>query len=621
MTATRAAADGRGAGALAMDDRAAGLDSWITPVRAALIVWAIVHVAIFVSQWPTIRAFELGDTDDAMRMAQVRDLLAGQGWWNLMQYRVNPVDGGVLMHWSRIVDLPLAGGILLLRPLFGQPLAEQIVMAVWPPLHLGALLIVAALGFRRLPDRRIAYVAPLYLIFCGYIMMQFRPLRIDHHGWQIFLAMLILWQALRPAGRNAGLFGGLFAAILVAVSIEGVPLAALFAGLAALRWVLNGRADESGHLLGYMGGLAGGAFLLQLATRGPAGLVSNWCDALSAPYLAAFATASLGTAGAVFVRPVRRWVRLLLLGGAAVLAGGALVAVAPECARGPFASLDPIVEQYWYRQVLEGQPVWASRPHDAIFILVPSVLGLVGTLLAWRSSDAVGRRQWTTILVALCGAIGLSLLVMRSVSTAHLIATPGCAWIGVQIWTRARGHAVMIVRVPGSALAAATLPLFASIAVALPLGWMIPALKPVEESVAAADTPQRQNCLDPAAIAALDRLAPTTILAPIDLGAPLIFWTPHRLVATPHHRNKDAMADTIRFFLDGGARAEGIAHRRGARMIVVCLSANDFTRYRKSHPDGLAARLYAGKPPTWLEPVSLGDTKGLMAWRVRPAGN
>src|SRR3546814_4090138 len=119
---------------------------------------------------PAIRALPISDTDDAMRMAQVRDLLAGQGWWDLTQYRVNPADGGVLMHWSRIVDAPLAGGILLLRPIFGQPLAEQLVMALWPPLHLGVLLVVAALGYRHLPDRRIAFAAPLYLIFCGYII-------------------------------------------------------------------------------------------------------------------------------------------------------------------------------------------------------------------------------------------------------------------------------------------------------------------------------------------------------------------------------------------------------------------------------------------------------------------
>src|SRR3546814_19680521 len=91
------------------DRTAMSFEAWWTPVRVALIVWFIVHVVIFVSQWPAIAALRLADTDDAMRMAQVRDLLAGQGWWDLTQYRVNPADGGVLMHWSRIVDAPKIG--------------------------------------------------------------------------------------------------------------------------------------------------------------------------------------------------------------------------------------------------------------------------------------------------------------------------------------------------------------------------------------------------------------------------------------------------------------------------------------------------------------------------------
>ncbi|MBB5704811.1 hypothetical protein [Sphingopyxis panaciterrulae] len=604
------------------DRTAMSFEAWWTPVRVALIVWFIVHVVIFVSQWPAIAALRLADTDDAMRMAQVRDLLAGQGWWDLTQYRVNPADGGVLMHWSRIVDAPIAGGILLLRPLFGQPLAEQMVMAIWPPLHLGALLIAVALGYRHLPDRRIAFAAPLYILFCGYIMVQFRPLRVDHHGWQIFLAMLILWQALRPASRGAGLLGGLFAAMLLAVSIEGLPLAALFAGIAALRWALAGDAADRGRLLGYMAGLAGGAILFQFATRGPPGLAGTWCDSLSAPYFAAFVAAAAGTAATVALRPARPWQRLLLLSGAAALAALALVGTAPECARGPFAALDPIVEQYWYRRVLEGQPIWASKPHDMIYLLAPTLLGAIGALAAWRRcDDAGGRRQWATVLIALAGAAAVSLLVMRSAATAHLFAVPGCAWIGVRLWTWARGMARALPRILASLLAAATLPLFASMALALPLGWVFPALKPVDERTAASDRPERQNCLDAQGIAALDRLPATTILAPIDLGAPLIFWTPHRLVATPHHRNKAAMADTIRVFLGDSSRAEALVRARGATLIVVCRSANDFTQYRKARADDLAAQLYAGKPPAWLEPVPLGVTTGLEVWRVRPAGS
>src|SRR3546814_18538324 len=119
-------------------------------------------------------------------------------------------------------------------------------------------------------------------------------------------------------------------------------------------------------------------------------------------------------------------------------------------------------------------------------------------------------------------------------------------------------------------------------AVAVPLGWAFPALKP--DRTAASDTPARQNCLDPRGIAALNQLPATTILAPIDLGAPLIFWTPHRLVATPHHRNKDAMADPIRAFPGAPAQAPPRVSGRGATPVDVCRPPHDFTPLRKGAP-------------------------------------
>lgn len=75
-----------------------GFSPWFTPLRIALIVWIAMSVVAVIAQWHAIQILELSDTDDAMRMAQVRDLLAGQSWWDLTQYRVNPAGGGVLMH-------------------------------------------------------------------------------------------------------------------------------------------------------------------------------------------------------------------------------------------------------------------------------------------------------------------------------------------------------------------------------------------------------------------------------------------------------------------------------------------------------------------------------------------
>ena len=50
------------------------------------------------------------NTDDAMRLVEVRDWLAGQAWFDLHQYRLDPPDG-VPMHWTRVLDAPL--GLLI----------------------------------------------------------------------------------------------------------------------------------------------------------------------------------------------------------------------------------------------------------------------------------------------------------------------------------------------------------------------------------------------------------------------------------------------------------------------------------------------------------------------------
>ena len=82
--------------------------------------WLLYIVVIVSSRWTSIQALGLPDTDDNLRLAQVRALLEGQGWYDLTQHRFDPAHGGANIHWSRLVDLPIAGLILLLKPLRGN---------------------------------------------------------------------------------------------------------------------------------------------------------------------------------------------------------------------------------------------------------------------------------------------------------------------------------------------------------------------------------------------------------------------------------------------------------------------------------------------------------------------
>jgi hypothetical protein len=93
--------------------------------------------------------FDAMSTDDAKRLVEVRDLIAGQGWFGLTQYRLDPP--GLPMHWSRVIDAPLAAMILMLRPFVGMQGAEAATLVLWPLLFGATLMAVAAIA-RRMSD-------------------------------------------------------------------------------------------------------------------------------------------------------------------------------------------------------------------------------------------------------------------------------------------------------------------------------------------------------------------------------------------------------------------------------------------------------------------------------------
>jgi hypothetical protein len=96
--------------------------------------------------------------DDFMRMAQVRDYLAGQNWFDLTQYRLDPPNG-VVMHWSRLIDIPIAWLVLGLARFVGRAKAEFYTAALWPLLMLLPTMALAGILARRLAGETAAIVA------------------------------------------------------------------------------------------------------------------------------------------------------------------------------------------------------------------------------------------------------------------------------------------------------------------------------------------------------------------------------------------------------------------------------------------------------------------------------
>ena len=105
-----------------------------------VLIWGVAVVTLVATS-----GINSVSTDDAMRLVEVRDFLAGQNWFDLTQYRLDPPDG-VVMHWSRLIDLPLALLIRAGETLLPSALSERIVLTLWPT----ALLLVFFAGILRL---------------------------------------------------------------------------------------------------------------------------------------------------------------------------------------------------------------------------------------------------------------------------------------------------------------------------------------------------------------------------------------------------------------------------------------------------------------------------------------
>src|SRR5690606_13928480 len=130
-------------------------------VLTILVVWAVIATILCVNAFTNADGLTLYG-DNAMRMVTAEQLLDGQGWQDLIQYRDN-TPHGLTLHWSRLLDAPLAVMLAGLRPLVGPAAAVDIVGAVWPALLLLPMLALSVALVRRLVPEA-GLVTPLALV-------------------------------------------------------------------------------------------------------------------------------------------------------------------------------------------------------------------------------------------------------------------------------------------------------------------------------------------------------------------------------------------------------------------------------------------------------------------------
>lgn len=572
--------------------------------RLILAIWALLSIGLLLILLPDIPGMKMGDPDDVMRLVQVRDLVAGQSWFDVHQYRVDAPQG-VLMHWSRLVDLPLATGILLLRPLLGQHMAELVTSIIVPLLTMLCAVTIAMRMTARLFDRETAIIAGLMVGISGPMLHQMQPLRIDHHGWQLVAALIALMGFCREDARKGGWIAGIGLAAGLAISLEGLPLAAMFIGVASLRGMRDGEWD---WLLHTMLAFATGTCAFFLGTRGLTDLAQH-CDAVSPMHIAAFLVGATGSTAVALLRPRNPLIAIGILGAAGIASAAIVVLAAPQCAGGAFGGMDPMVRKYWLENIPEGLPVWRSnlKVIAALISFVP--LGLYGVFQLWRKAPDARRAFWVDYALLLIGATVIGLLLSRAMTTAAAIALVPAAR-QIRQWRLASLKVDMNRRLAiDVAMMVAVLPAF-PVAAAY-------AIVP-HKAGDTGDAPSRlANCNFAKGLAPLNALPVTDVFAPVDISPDILLRTHQRVVATGHHRAGEDIRDVMAAFMAEPEAARTIVKRHHATLLTMCGSAPEMLLYSQLAPHGLAAALRAGHVPAWLEPIDFAPGTHIRYWRVR----
>ena len=564
------------------------------------LVWLVVALALLLQHWPQTSETLL-DTDDAMRLVQLRAWIEGpgllSGWFDMHQPRMQP-PLGVDMHWSRLVDAGLAG-LLAVFGVFAVPLdAERLMRAWWPLLWLIPTLASMAAIAWRIAGREAALVALLLAMAGVPAYQQFTPGRIDHHNVMIALTLLAAAATVWSDRKSwASVAAGAASGLALVIGVECLPYLAACGAAFALRSIAD--REASAALRNYGLSLAAVTVAGFAVSVGPANWTRTWCDAIALNSAAAAVSCGLMLALAGSLAHPHRVTRAAAVLGAASVAVAVLLLIEPRCVRGPMAMIDPAIWPIWLGDVREMQPlasVWRNNPLTATAITAFPAAALLALLVLAREGELRRDFGFLTAALVFVAAVATAVFAIRAYSYAMWLGMPLVAALGLRLFAalHLKSFAARV------AVGLAMTPL------ALSSGAITIAVATGMNDSDDFSRPASRACFASVNYVPLAQLKPGLIAADVSLGPYLLALTPHSVLAGPYHRLSAGIVTAHQALAEPPDAARGVVQDGKVDYVLIC---------GPRPPDGLAepalgrslwTALRTGAVPGWLEPVAAG---------------
>ncbi len=624
-----------------------------------VMVFIYVALAFLYHPFSPFQTFRLSDPDDYMRLNEVINWLQGQGWHDLSHPRLSPGDH-VVLHWSRLVDLPIALIAWPLSKFFDIQRAVMVGALVVPMALMALLLALLPALAEPLVGKDRANFAAIFALFAPLMLFNFTPGRVDHHNWEILIAGFGLLCLERMTRSKEGWREAILAAMAFGcglwIGTEAMPWLVLFIACLTLAGAWNG-----GYILrnGAVFGLAlvfSNLCLLPIAV--PYEEWNHFALSWFSPTDVLFAALSggmlaLGWASGRLTK--KKWLRMALMGSLVFLAAAIFIRLVPQVFNGPFADLDEFNSSIALDNIAEATPLSAAFRIDIHnhltygraamafirFLFLP-LLALGAVLYQLRNAKQKDRQAWdlhgvflvTSIMLTVFGQIRIGWF-MQMFAIGPLVWLLFTWWkkIGKELKGRTRFWAEIGAFVVLGPLAVLFIPALAGGMSVYPDLLLFPAahgdnsicdLKRVSEFM----TGPFGHYSDPH----------MTILSGANEGAELLYRTPYNVIAA--NFNVPANKDVFNFF---NARDDKtsirVARKWGADLVLTCRHAPPFYAgldhpghgqpiYLRKGDDGklhlasslehptLIEKLVNGQPPHWLKPVEIPGAKDYLLFEV-----
>jgi hypothetical protein len=584
-------------------------------VPAGPVTWSLLAAAFLVmlalGQGLPLRDW-LGDPDDALRLVSVRELIAGAPWFDTTLPRIGAPEP-LVSHWSRLIDLPLAGLISLFTPVLGREAAELATRVLWPVLLFAGFAFVVACEAERRGGRWAGVFALVLAATSTAALVQFMPGRIDHHNAQILCAVAGLLLLVRSLDdERAGVVAGALLGLGLAIGYEAIALvvpAFGFAALAAL-W----RPSVGVGVARASVAAAAVLVLVFLLTVAPARWFGVRCDALSLnlPVLAACCSAGLWAALAVGTSAPMRFA---VAGLSAAIGLTLFATLEPACLAGPFGQVETALRPLWLDTVVETKSVFwliARYPAPGMAMLAFVFVGAAVQVMAWRArpDTSMGLAAAFAVLAALLACWQIKLMPYASC----LAAVPLAVFAAGQ---RARASiSGPVVRM--AAVVLLSQPTFEVAFSTLLWPWHHAGR---DAAAAAMPMPDPQGpCFRSSNIRRLATLPAGLVAADLELGPYIVALTPHRVVAAPYHRLEKAIIANHAILAGPPNESQRRLQALGVNYVALCAERprNGGSPPQPS-PASLRTELLRGAPVDFLQEVPLSPGAPVRVWRVLPA--